>query len=57
MVSVFGVKILCNMLSYIINNKSLTKVEDVKQYKENNEVQNAPHLAYDGCPLLWPTEA
>jgi hypothetical protein len=35
------------MLNYIINNKSLPKVEDIKQYyKENYEVQNGPQLAY-----------
>jgi hypothetical protein len=45
------------MLNYTLNNKSLAKVEDIKQYyNENYGVQNVPYLGYGGCLLGWPME-
>jgi hypothetical protein len=48
-------KIVCKMLTYIINNLALSKIEDVKRYYKNDWIQNIPYLASGGCSLGWPT--
>jgi hypothetical protein len=42
-------KIVCNMLTYIINNIAVSKIEDVKQFCKNDGVENIPYLARCGC--------